>query len=503
MASQLAGFISISFLSPLIIGLLLLRLAYSRILAWYRLRHVDGPWLARFSYLYMLLVTLNGQQSASYRALHQKYGPIVRIGPNDIIIDDPEIVRRMNTARSKYGRSSWYDAMRMDPYLPSLFAIQDTAAHDKLKAQLSFGYGGKENPTVEDGIDEQLASLVALIRRKYLSTDHEIKPLDFALRIQFFTLDAITKIAYGRAFGYLNTDSDVYGYVATAEAEVPVLVVCGDVPWLSRLLHNKTVLRLIGPKTTDKKGMGKMMAVAQEVAGERYGPNAKDKQDMLGSFVRHGIMQRQCEAEILFQIIAGSDTTATAIRGTLYNLLTSPFAYFRLREEIDAAAAEGRISSPVKNDEAKELKYLQAVMYEGLRVNIPFSGLSMKQVPPEGDTIHEKFIPGGTRVAHCFLSTQRSTTIYGPDADLFRPERWLDIDPEKHREMTQTAELAFGYGRWGCSGKNVAFIELNKIYVELLRNFDFQLIDPRNPMQSTNRNMFFQKGMWVKVTERV
>ncbi len=113
----------------------------------------------------------------------------------------------------------------------------------------------------------------------------------------------------------------------------------------------------------------------------------------------------------------------------------------------------------------------QAVIYEGLRINIPFSGLTMKEVPPEGDTIDGKFVPGGTRIAHAFLSIQRSKDIFGPDADLFRPERWIGIDPEKHREMTQTVELVFGYGRWGCSGKVVAFIELNKVYVEVRYSF--------------------------------
>ncbi|KAI1140433.1 cytochrome P450 [Hypoxylon sp. FL0543] len=499
---QLPETISISSLFPYAAGLLLLSLVYSSVVAWYRLRHVNGPWAASFSHLYMAWITIKGQQSSSYRALNQKYGSLVRIGPNDVITDDPEIIRRMNAARSKYRRSSWYNAMRMDPYLPSLFSILDTDEHDKLKAQLSFGYGGKENPTIEADVDDQLVGLMALIRRKYLSTDNQMRPMDFAHRIQFFTLDVITKIAYGRAFGYLATDSDVHGYIASSEVQVPVIVFLADIPWLCRLVYNETVLRLFGPKPTDKRGPGKMLAVAQEVAAERYGPDAKDRLDMLGSFVRHGIPRRRVESEIPFQIIAGSDTTATAIRGTMLCLLTSPFAFFKLREEIDSAIAEGRVSSPIKLDEAKGLEYLQAVIYEGLRINIPFSGLTMKEVPPEGDTINGKFIPGGTRVAHNFLSVQRSTAIFGPDADLFRPERWIGIEPEKHREMTQTVELVFGYGRFGCSGKNVAFMELNKVYVELLRNFDFQLVYPKDPMQSVNRNMFFQKHMWVKITER-
>ncbi|KAI6092290.1 cytochrome P450 [Hypoxylon rubiginosum] len=502
MALMLGGILSLSSLVPITAGLLFLALVYSRATAWYRLRHIDGPWYASFTYLRMLWATVSGQQAASYFALGQKYGPLVRIGPNDLLTGDPEVIRRMNAARSKYKRATWYDAIRMDPYVISLFTTREPAEHDKLKAQMAFGYGGKENPSIEADIDEQLAGLLDLIRRKYVSTATELRPMDFAQRINFFTLDVITKIAYGRAFGYLATDSDVYEYIETARAHIPVIASLGDVPWLAALVFSSTGLKIVGPKTTDKKGIGRMMAVAQEVAGERFGPNAKDQYDMLGSFVRHGIPQRKCESEIMFQIVAGSDTTATAVRGTMLNLLASPFAFFKLRDEIDRAVSEGRISAPIQAEEAKGLEYLQAVIYEGLRINIPFSGMSMKEVPPEGDTIDGKFIPGGTRIGWNILYIQRSKAIFGPDADVFRPERWLGIDSQKHREMINVVELVFGYGRWGCSGKSVAFMELNKVYVELLRHFDFQLINPLKPMDSMNRNMYFQKDMWVKVTER-
>jgi len=163
------------------------------------------------------------------------------------------------------------------------------------------------------------------------------------------------------------------------------------------------------------------------------------------------------------------------------------------------------------------------VIYEGLRINIPFSGLVSKEVPPEGDTINGQFIPGGTRIGQNFLAVQRSKDIFGDDADLFRPERWLDIDEAQSTQWRHHVELVFGSGRWGCSGKPVAFIELNKIYVEvspfpgmggyerarligfkrkLLRRFDMQLIFPTKPIETVNKNLFFQKNMWVRVTER-
>lgn len=92
----------------------------------------------------------------------------------------------------------------------------------------------------------------------------------------------------------------------------------------------------------------------------------------------------------------------------------------------------------------------------------------MKEVPPGGDTLPDgRFVPGGTRIAQNWLAIQRRRDIYGDDADVFRPERWLGISAEQKQLMVQTTELVFGYGRWGCLGKPLAFLELNKVFVEV------------------------------------
>jgi cytochrome P450 len=107
------------------------------------------------------------------------------------------------------------------------------------------------------------------------------------------------------------------------------------------------------------------------------------------------------------------------------------------------------------------------VIYEGLRIHPPNVLLAYKQVPPEGDTIDGKFVPGGTNIAQNTWSLMRNKSIFGDDADVFRPERWLGITSEKRTEMERVTELLFGYGRWMCAGKHVTFAELNKVFVEV------------------------------------
>ncbi|OLN81430.1 Pisatin demethylase 24 [Colletotrichum chlorophyti] len=479
----------------------------SSFLAWYRLRDFPGPLVGRFSYLWIISNARSGRPAEHYTKLNRKHGPLVRIGPNDLITDDPDIIRRMNSARSTYGRSSWYESVKLNPHEDSLFSLRDVSAHDKLKAKCAGGYAGKENLALEDGVNSQIAGAVDLIRRKYISTRDELKPMDLGKVTQFLTLDTITKIAYGEEFGYLATDSDVFNYIGTTEAAIPFLQLCGEVPLLAKIVFSRFVLGTLGPKHTDQSGLGKLMGVAKEVVAKRFDAGAEDKHDMLrkGAFVRHGVAQNECETEVLFQISAGSDTTATAIRTTFLYTITSPNAYQRLKEEINTAISDGRISSPITYDEGKKLPYLQAIIYEGLRMNAPFTGLCAKEVPAKGDTINGQFVPGGTRISQNVWGTLRRADVFGKDADLFRPERWIEADAATRDKMQKTTELAFGYGRWGCAGKSVAFLELNKVFVEplhqLLRNFDFQIINPAKPWHSVNYNLFMQDEFWVKVTE--
>lgn len=151
-------------------------------------------------------------------------------------------------------------------------------------------------------------------------------------------------------------------------------------------------------------------------------------------------------------------------------LMTSPRVYLSLQAEIDAAIREGRISSPVVSGrEARTLPYLQAAIKEGLRIWPPGTGLLAKQVPPEGDTINGVFLPGGTNIGVNTWAVLRAPEVFGEDADIFRPERWLEATPEQYAKMERASEWVWGYGKYVCLGKNVALIELNKVFVEASR----------------------------------
>ena len=188
---------------------------------------------------------------------------------------------------------------------------------------------------------------------------------------------------------------------------------------------------------------------------------------MLGSFIRHGLTKEEASGEALLQVVAGSDTSASTIRIVMLSILTNPAAYTRLQEEIDNSIAAGKVSSPIKDVEARRLPYLQAVIKEALRIMPPAAGAFFKTVPPGGDVINGRHIPAGTQIGSSPFGIHHSKKLFGADAEVFRPERWLEAEGEHMAQMTSTVDLVFHYGKYQCLGKTVALMEFNKIFVEV------------------------------------
>jgi len=214
--------------------------------------------------------------------------------------------------------------------------------------------------------------------------------------------------------------------------------------------------------------------IAKNLVSERYASKNIDHQDMLSSFIAHGLTETDLIAESVMQILAGGETTATGLRATFLHIITNPRIYAILQAEIDEAVKiEGNISSPViKDTEWKNLNYLQAIVKEGLRVWPPVTGMHSKFSPPGGDEFEvdgeRVFIPGGTNIGWATWGVHRNKGIFGEDAELFRPERWLDEpNPERLERMKKVVDLNFGYGKYHCLGRPVAFSELHKVIFEV------------------------------------
>lgn len=102
-------------------------------------------------------------------------------------------------------------------------------------------------------------------------------------------------------------------------------------------------------------------------------------------------------------VFAGSDTTAIGLRSIFLNLLKHPHVLKKLRAELEERKAAGQLSNPVTFQEAEACPYLQAVIYEALRVFSPVGFTPDRDVPKEGMTVCGKFVPGGVSQATATL----------------------------------------------------------------------------------------------------
>ncbi|KAI3396744.1 hypothetical protein diail_11706 [Diaporthe ilicicola] len=457
--------------------------------------------MAGITSLWELTVTATGQEAWFYNDLAKQYGHLIRISPNAIITDDPDVLRRISGARGTYTKDTFYSASFKLPGYDTMFSTTDTPTHDAIKAKLAGSYGGRETLAMEPIVDEIVKALEQHIRDKTARGPGRTHVVNFARVVNYYTLDVITRVAFGRELGFLKTDSDVFGLLSAARTAIKKYTIPMSIPWLRSITTSTYFLRLFGPKSTDESGAGLMIRILEETIKKRYEPGAPDEKDLLGGFIRNGLTLEPCISEAMFAMSAGADTVASTMRSTMLYLITTPRVYYKLKQVVRQCVNEGGVSSPIRTEEAKTISYIQAVIYEGLRMRPPVPLKFPKVVPPQGDEIDGKFIPGGTAVGWNLLPMMRHPRHWGHDGDVFRPERFTEADENTRASMERLVDMVFGHGRFGCAGRPLAFMELNKVYFELFRHFDFQLVNPQHPWNSEIWSVWMDDDFLVQITE--
>ncbi|KAH7324934.1 cytochrome P450 [Stachybotrys elegans] len=495
--------VPVSAAAGVVVLIALSRFVVGEVRSYYRLAHVPGPKICGWTNLYIARKMYGGRMHYDLLDMMKEYGPLYRTGPNSLVVSDPDIIRRMSAARSEYIRGPFYKSVQIDAKHDNIFSMQDDNMHKILKSKMGPGYSGRELGGFEPCIDKHVAGFVNLIDSKYISQSDDYRPMDLALKCNYFALDVISDLGFGAPFGFLEEDRDLYQYNEITRQFFPFVMFMANVPALLDML-GRWPLTKMGPTAGDANGFGRLMGFAAQFVDSRLGPNAKSGRDMMQSFVNAGLTRDELMQEVFVETVAGSDTTATAVRSTLLCLLGNPNAMNKLLAEISNGIAKGQISSPIKDSEAKEMPYLQAVIREGIRMFPPATGILNKQVPPGGDNILGYEIPEGVQIGHNIAGLMRTQDIFGPDAEAFRPDRWLEAEsePEKLKEMLGAVDLVFGYGKYMCLGRTIAQMELNKVFVELLRRFEFQLVHVDKPMNLMSAAMLIMDDFWVRVTRR-
>ncbi|KAH7926999.1 cytochrome P450 [Leucogyrophana mollusca] len=208
--------------------------------------------------------------------------------------------------------------------------------------------------------------------------------------------------------------------------------------------------------------------------------------------------------EVLNILLAGRDTTASTLTSAIYLLALHPEALGRLREEIITKVGPTRRPT---YDDIREMKFLRAVLNETLRL---FPAVPFNVRESVNDTIwsspnpEEKplFIPAGTTVTYSVLLMHRRTDLWGPDAQEFDPDRFLDERLHKYLTKNPFIFMPFNAGPRICLGQQFAYNEMSFMLIRLLQNFSSISLAPDAQDPATLPPAEWAKGEGRQAIER-
>jgi cytochrome P450 len=196
-----------------------------------------------------------------------------------------------------------------------------------------------------------------------------------------------------------------------------------------------------------------------------------------------GFSEEELVNQMMTFLVAGHETTATAMTWAMWLLCKYPEAQTRLREEIRANLPSiGDDSSTMTSEDLDKLPYLHAVCNETLRVYAPVPG-TLREAAKD-TTILNHHVPAGTKILLSVWAVNTSLALWGADAADFKPERWLG--PGKTNSSggatSNYAFLTFLHGPRSCIGQAFAKAEFACLLAAVVGRFEWELEDPNKEL---------------------
>ncbi|KAI1442489.1 cytochrome P450 [Annulohypoxylon stygium] len=438
------------------------------------LNKIPGPFLASLTSLWKWDVVRREKMPFVNTELHEKYGPLVRIGPNHISASSTESIQVVHRSKSGFTKSSIYGILQPvfeGTDLHNVFSTQDAEYHAALKRTM----GSLYTVTAVSGLEYHLDDCTKLFISKMngIIGTKDSAPVDLAAWLQYYAFDSLGAVNFSQKLGFLESGTDVDGICHLDHDQMMYFAVWGQIPAIERgWARMKSIL-------TGTRKENPLFNFALKLVQDRQA-KPTDAHDMLNLFLSlhksspEKFTIRDVIAAAYINVVTAHDVVAITLRAVVYYLAKNPAVQEKLQKEISDADEAGNLSNPAKYSEITHMSYVLAVTNEALRIH-PSTGLILERRCPKGGvTLHGMHIPGDTIVGvNCWV-VNRDKRIFGEDAHEFRPERWVESDPKDVARMRSNM-FTFGAGARNCIGKNLAMMQLTKIIVELYRNFDINL----------------------------
>ncbi|KAK7691948.1 hypothetical protein QCA50_005353 [Cerrena zonata] len=483
------------------------------------LRDVPGPkpesfWLGNLRQVFHSLV---GEIDTQWQ---EQYGGVVRIkgsfGDDRLWVADPKALQHIfQTSGYNYPKQPERRALtRLVADEGLVFADGD--AHKRQRRAMLPAFGQNEAKSLVPIFNRNAAAITQKWTDILSETPSHAVAINVASDLSSATLDAIGEAGFDYKFGCMeNQDNElVAGYqkVMTLGATPPspgrILFseISHYIPmWLSNVFYDNFPSAGLDYLRRNRDLSHKIARDLIASQTETVASGKSTSKDVMSILIRANKSldgkNRLTDDELISQmrtiLLAGHETTATTMNWALLELSNNPAVQTRLRSEVYSmkTSLQARGCGEFSASDLDTMPYLSAVIKEVLRMYpVSFHNhrqsarddilpLSKPMTLKSGLVVHEIPVPKGTKVLLSITGYNRNKDVWGEDAHVFNPERWLTEDATKRASNVGVYSnlLTFSGGLRGCIGWRFALYELQSFLVELITNFEF------TPAMDTNR----------------
>ncbi|KAM7188689.1 Cytochrome P450 [Rhypophila sp. PSN 637] len=435
-------------------------------------------------------------------ALHEKYGPIVRIAPNEVSFSSSQSwsdIYGFRPGHKTFIKSDFYEGGSFSARgVHSMGVERNVEAHAQMRRHLSHAFSSASLAEQEVLVVESIDKFIRVIGERGSETDFNLTK-GFGM----LAFDIIGDLAFGETFGGLES-GEAHPWISIslgALKKFPLIDAFRRFPALGSMfmtLMPGMINKLIEQTHQNEEfsiSLVKKRIARHDASRKDFMTRILDKRDV------EKVSDLQLAAYASDFVLGGSETTATTLSCIVYYLLKKPDIMAKLKREIRT-----RYQSYGAMDSASviQLPYLKAVILEGMRIFPPVPFALPRIVPEGGDEIDGCLLPAGTIVGTNPVAAAMSTKNFSEPFE-FSPERWLKSSTKETKEGLDIlgASQPFSLGARGCIGINLAWLEMRTTLAKLLWKYDFSLVNQDLDWQrdSTMCTFWNIPELWVRVKE--
>jgi cytochrome P450 len=436
------------------------------------LAQIPGPKLAALTFLYQTYYSFK-DGSRFYKQvglLHEKYGPIVRITPNEVSLSNPENYEAIYYVRSRYTKDPrFYDAFGMEY---ASFTSCPNELHRLRRGPLNKFFSRAAVLSLQNIVQEKADKLCDLITRNSKAGEM----LDIHHGCRALSVDVITQYMFNKSYALLDAPDLGTNFFELVRGIGPALWVFQQWPEMSIMNRlPQWMLKKMSPPLAhilDLQEQAKQQILATK-ADLDAGRVSKDTcktifHELLTPNPEEGWVPPtpdQIKYETYGILAAAADTTGNGLTTGVYEVIKNPNIYAKLTAELENAFPD--LSAKMELAVLERLPYLSGVVNESLRLSFGVISRLPRIVPEGGAQFEGYIIPAGSTVSMSSWVLHRNED-YFPLAHEFIPERWaLTSDKQKMWK----AFVPFGKGSRMCVGMPLALCEMYVTLGSIFRRF--------------------------------